>query len=326
KFEKALVGGYEMSVVDDFLEQITNDYGTIYKENAILKSKLKILVEKVEEYRSTEDSMRMALVTAQKMSNEILAEAKQKGAEIVSAANEQAQRRSVELKQQLAVEEARLMAAEQKTSQFAGGILDLIAGERAFLEQLGELVIEPPTVTAAPVVSVAPMAQPSSSLDQMGSSVEAYLAEEVSRMTAEPQMAVPIQPVHQALAGTYTEDQGQDEAKEVDFFKMFDQDHVDAVFAESEARQNAINTAPAPVVQKPVVQNPVVSNPVVQKPDARAEEKIDIARSISAAMGDTEEFKVDTDAFWDDEGEPTTKRPKFDFDDLQFGTNFDEGK
>ena len=92
KFEKALVGGYEMSVVDDFLEQITNDYGTIYKENAILKSKLKILVEKVEEYRSTEDSMRLALVTAQKMSNEILSEAKQKGEAIVSAANEQAQR------------------------------------------------------------------------------------------------------------------------------------------------------------------------------------------------------------------------------------------
>ena len=79
KFEKALMGGYEMALVDDFLERLHEDYTALYKDNAVLKSKLKVLVKKVEEYRSTEDSMRMALLTAQKMGNEIVEEAKGKG-------------------------------------------------------------------------------------------------------------------------------------------------------------------------------------------------------------------------------------------------------
>lgn len=50
-FEKALFGGYDMDSVDDILEPLTEDYVTLYKENSVLKSKMRILVEKLEEYR-----------------------------------------------------------------------------------------------------------------------------------------------------------------------------------------------------------------------------------------------------------------------------------
>ena len=57
-FAKASFGGYNMAMVDEFLDVLTEDYSALYKENAVLKSKMKVLVEKVEEYRSTEDAMR----------------------------------------------------------------------------------------------------------------------------------------------------------------------------------------------------------------------------------------------------------------------------
>ena len=60
-------GGYSMSSVDEFLDALTEDYSTLFKENVTLKAKLKVLAEKVEEYRSTEDAMRQTLLTAQKM-------------------------------------------------------------------------------------------------------------------------------------------------------------------------------------------------------------------------------------------------------------------
>ena len=41
-----------MQQVDDFLEPLTEDYIMLYKENSVLKSKMKILVEKLEEYRA----------------------------------------------------------------------------------------------------------------------------------------------------------------------------------------------------------------------------------------------------------------------------------
>ena len=50
-FSKAVFGGYDMQQVDDFLEPLTDDYITLYKENSVLKAKMKILVEKLEEYR-----------------------------------------------------------------------------------------------------------------------------------------------------------------------------------------------------------------------------------------------------------------------------------
>lgn len=40
-FSKAVFGGYDMQQVDDFLEPLTEDYITLYKENAVLKSKMK---------------------------------------------------------------------------------------------------------------------------------------------------------------------------------------------------------------------------------------------------------------------------------------------
>ena len=51
-FSKASFGDYNMAMVDEFLDELTDDYTALYKENAALKAKLKVLVEKVEEYRA----------------------------------------------------------------------------------------------------------------------------------------------------------------------------------------------------------------------------------------------------------------------------------
>ena len=59
--------GYDLAAVDEFLDTLTEDYTALYKENAALKAKLKILAEKLEEYRATEDTMRSMLLAAQKM-------------------------------------------------------------------------------------------------------------------------------------------------------------------------------------------------------------------------------------------------------------------
>ena len=67
-----------MAMVDEFLDLLTEEYTSLYKENAVLKGKMKVLVDKVEEYRSTEDAMRKALLTAQRMADEMVAEAESK--------------------------------------------------------------------------------------------------------------------------------------------------------------------------------------------------------------------------------------------------------
>lgn len=64
-FSKASFGGYNMAMVDEFLDQLTVDYTALYKENASLKAKMKVLADSLEEYRATEKGMRRALLAAQ---------------------------------------------------------------------------------------------------------------------------------------------------------------------------------------------------------------------------------------------------------------------
>ena len=86
-FNKSTFGGYNMDEVDAFLEPLTEDYVTLYKENALLKSKMRVLVGKLEEYRKNEASMKEAVANAQKTCDQMVLEAQQKCEKMLSEAN-----------------------------------------------------------------------------------------------------------------------------------------------------------------------------------------------------------------------------------------------
>ena len=86
-FDKARFGGYDMQQVDEFLEPLTEDYVTLYKENALLKSKMRVLVGKLEEYRKSEASMKEAAANAQKAADKMILEAEAKCAQMLQNAN-----------------------------------------------------------------------------------------------------------------------------------------------------------------------------------------------------------------------------------------------
>jgi len=148
-FTKAVMGGYNMAMVDEFLDELTDDYTALYKENAALKAKMKVLVEKVEEYRATEDSMRATLLTAQRMADSIVREAEAKRDELLSKAEVGAQEKIVGYKQELAEAKLRLQQGQEELARFIAASRELCAKELSFLDQL------PKAVVAAPVAEPA---------------------------------------------------------------------------------------------------------------------------------------------------------------------------
>ena len=150
-FTKAAFGGYNMAMVDEFLDELTDDYTTLYKENAALKAKLKVLVEKVEDYRATEDSMRATLLTAQKMADSIVREAEAKRDNLMAQAEAQAQEKIAALRAEIAETEARLHAGQDELARFIASSRDICAKELAFLDQLPQIPVAAPVV-AAPAV------------------------------------------------------------------------------------------------------------------------------------------------------------------------------
>ena len=142
EFTKALFGGYDMAAVDDFLEVLLEDYSSLYYENAKLKNKLKVLVEKVEEYRSTEDAMRMALLTSQKMSKEIVDEATNKSRSMVEEAEAAARSKIEELRIEIEKEELRLEAAKKATADFVSASDEVCRRHMEFLSSIGKLMVK----------------------------------------------------------------------------------------------------------------------------------------------------------------------------------------
>lgn len=156
-FTKAAWGGYNMAMVDEFLDELTDDYTALYKENAALKAKMKVLVEKVEEYRATEDSMRATLLTAQRMADSIVREAEGKRDEILAQAESGAQEKIACHQKELAEAEDRLKQGQLELARFIDASRELCARELQFLDQLPKLPVEqePPAPAAeAPVEEI----------------------------------------------------------------------------------------------------------------------------------------------------------------------------
>jgi len=144
KFVKAVFGGYDMASVDDFLEQLTADYTALFKENAVLKGKLKVLVESVEEYRSVDDSMRKALLSAQKMANDTLAAAKKKADELMQSARTEADGHLENIMRDIAAEEKRLALAKEQTAEFIASVKKLYSQQLELLTALPGISIPEP--------------------------------------------------------------------------------------------------------------------------------------------------------------------------------------
>lgn len=208
-FPKASFGGYNMQQVDTFLDSLIEDYRTLYQENISLKSKMKVLVDKVEEYRSTEDAMRRALHSAQKMAEEMVreGEAKKQAAiqEAVTEVKRQSEATRAEMareeqavqakvdaaKTALANEQARLDAARASTTAYIAKLKELYTKELAYIGNLSELTAEkaaqqqaqapaepapapaaPETAPAAVPVTVAPAQQQ----EEVAQDIEASMA------------------------------------------------------------------------------------------------------------------------------------------------------
>lgn len=131
--------GYDMVSVDEFLDTLTEDYTALYKENAALKTKLKVLAEKVEEYRATEDAMRSTLLTAQKMAAKLVQEAQTEKEAILVEARTQAAREIAVLDAQKREAEQKLAMAQQNLADFIARSAALCDQQSAFLKSLPEL-------------------------------------------------------------------------------------------------------------------------------------------------------------------------------------------
>ena len=135
-FPKAKKAGYDMQDVDNFLDQLTADYTELYKENAVLKRKMKVLADKITEYQETEGAMRATLLAAQKMADQLVDEAKTKREKMLSDAETIVKSQLGKLSERVAEEQAKLRKAQASVAAMTASIRDLLTHEQEFLAKL----------------------------------------------------------------------------------------------------------------------------------------------------------------------------------------------
>lgn len=164
-FSKSTFGGYNMQQVDEFLEPLTEDYVTLYKENALLKSKMRVLVGKLEEYRKNEAAMKEAVANAQRTCDKMVMEAEAKCAKMLSNANAAAAAQAAQSVQPIqsvpnnsaliAAENARLEEARRTASARINEIQDQM---RSCIQALDRIkTANAPAITTAATTRVAPV-------------------------------------------------------------------------------------------------------------------------------------------------------------------------
>ena len=184
-FGRATFGGYDMQQVDEFLEPLTEDYVTLYKENALLKSKMRVLVGKLEEYRKNEASMKDAVVNAQKTCDKMVMEAEAKCAKMLSAASataaENAKTANAAVAEtvknsdaQIAAENARVEEARKAANAKIAELQEQLRSCIQALERIKGSSV--PVAAPAPVVST-PKAEPVDTdvADEIAQNVEAIV-------------------------------------------------------------------------------------------------------------------------------------------------------
>ena len=166
-FEKAMFGGYDMAAVQNYQEEVATELANAQKEVAVLKGKMKVLVDKIEEYRASEDAMRLAILSAQKVGKQIEDDAQARADKILGEAKDTSDRILGGLQHETANEEAKLLNAKTSCAKFLEDVrnlclnqledLDKIAGAKAAAAQPAA---QPASVSAAPAEPVSEPAQP----------------------------------------------------------------------------------------------------------------------------------------------------------------------
>ena len=146
--------GYNKVDVDDYLQKVAVAMDELTAERDMLvgerdaaieaktntEGKMLVLAQKVEEYRGEEDTLKTALINAQRMGETVVHEAKQKADTLVREANGTAQLLREQAEQEITRERLTLEKLQAEVTRFKATILNLYKQHIESLSALDEPV------------------------------------------------------------------------------------------------------------------------------------------------------------------------------------------
>ncbi|MBQ8994834.1 MAG: DivIVA domain-containing protein [Oscillospiraceae bacterium] len=180
--------GYSVEDVDAFLKKVAGEFDAfqtetvsmlqekdaeleaLKREKKDLENKMLVIADKLEEYRSKENMIMNAFMSAEKMKEEKLAEARQTSEILIRDAQQKAEKILESANNRVVTEEQNYLRMQQEVAKFKNKVLDIYKSHLAVLNSLpndiaAETDAEPAPVAEEPVT--APVAESVAELDTL---------------------------------------------------------------------------------------------------------------------------------------------------------------
>lgn len=163
-FDKAFQG-YRREDVDDYLKQVAQTMDDLAAQNDDLQKKLVMLAQRIEKYRTMENSLSTSMINAQRMGDSIIRESKQKAAEIIRSANIKAEDREQRARDDVELAKQEIVTLKGEADSFKRSLIEMYRKHINLINKLPDYTRRPedepvPPPSPAPEQATAPAAEP----------------------------------------------------------------------------------------------------------------------------------------------------------------------
>ena len=136
KFTRQKIKGYSTDEVDEFLDELTVDYGKLYKESKENKELIEKLQEDLEHYKRIETTLQNTLVMAQTTAEDVKKVAKQQAEQIINEAKSNAEKELGSLEKEIMLKKKELDDIEKQFDVYKAKMESLLISQLELIKEI----------------------------------------------------------------------------------------------------------------------------------------------------------------------------------------------
>ena len=138
KFSKQMMNGYSVEEVDDFLDDLTEDYSKNYKEASELKAKVEELTKNLEHYKTIEETLQSTLLMAQTTAEDVKKVAQQQADQIINDAKGVAQKQVSDIDSEIVAKKKELEDVKKQFEIYKAKMESLLISQLELLKDINK--------------------------------------------------------------------------------------------------------------------------------------------------------------------------------------------
>ena len=138
KFSKQMMNGYNVEEVDEFLDELTAEYGKAYKESTELRTKVEDLNNELVRYKSIESTLQSTLIMAQKTADEVKEIAKQQADQIIKDAQANSKKQIDSIDAEIAIKRKELDDVQKQFDIYKAKMESLLISQLELIKEINK--------------------------------------------------------------------------------------------------------------------------------------------------------------------------------------------